>query len=212
VRSIRRIMLLGASAAVAAALLPAGAQAMGDLHAACQFTGATTSLSPAVQYVGNASATSDRFAFTGTANCAGEHNGAPVTLTNTTLNAAGSYSNTVCGTGTAWGWSSVNGITTPSQNGGNLATDGATLGGLGTASFTLPFTAGQGTVVNAQDPTHDIFNGAGAFADASGTVNSFVNISPSQNNAAQTPDPNNPNGGDCVTQFNVAGAFLLNSN
>src|SRR5947209_8631228 len=200
-------MLLGASAAVAAALVPAGAQASGNLHLVCQYLGTSTSLVPPIQYLGDESSTTDRYAFSGTASCTGVDGGAQVDLIGLTLNGVGSYNNQVCSpilfadTGTFYGW---NGSPNGGQAGDGLTLlNGATT--LATANYTLPVTAGLGAIVNAA------FTGSGQFAGDSGALNGTAQISPSPANMPEPPDPNNPNGGNCLTQFDIAGDLVLNS-
>lgn len=127
--------------------------------AACQFTGTTTSLLPPVQLTGG----SGTFAFSGGANCS-VNGGAPEAGT---IDAQGSYTNVVCGTGTATGTATI-------------ATPSATVN----VSFTITFAAGNGALQGTGSTT-----GAG-----------YVNIRPHVPGGTGTP----PN---CVTQFDVAGAF-----
>lgn len=123
-------VVLGVAALVAALSLTGGSAIAAGTAASCVVGGATGSLTPSVQQVGG----SGTFTFSGTVVC--QVNGGPVVGT---ISASGSYSNTVCGTGTADGTASIP--------------------GLGSRSFHIQFVAGTGAVfVPDSSPT----NAAGA--------------------------------------------------
>jgi hypothetical protein len=135
------------------------ASAQAATTAACQFSGQTTSLSPAVQFVGGGG----NFTFSGPATCS-VNGGAPQSGS---ITASGSYANTVCGTGSATGSATI-------------TAGSATV----TIGFTINFAAGQG-----------VARGTGATTGAG-----YVGIRPALDNQAAPP-------GDCVTKFDVVGAF-----
>ena len=112
-------LALLSSLAVIGVLGGGAASAQAATTAACQFSGSTTSLSPAVQLQGG----SGTFAFQGPATCS-VNGGAPQSGN---INASGSYSNIVCGTGSATGTATI--------------TAGSTSV---TIAFTINFAGGQG--------------------------------------------------------------------
>jgi hypothetical protein len=110
-------VLLGTVALVAAMSIGSSpAMALGT-SASCAVLGATGTLTPSVQLLGG----SGSFTFSGDVVC--QVNGAPVIGT---ISASGSYSNTVCGTGTADGTANI-----PSY---------------GAKAFHIDFVAGAGVV------------------------------------------------------------------
>lgn len=118
-------VLLGASLLVASLSFAGTASAAGTT-ATCAVLGATGNLSPSVKQIGG----TGNFTFAGQVAC--QVNGAP---TLGTISASGTYSNTVCGTGTADG--------------------SASIPGLGTRSFHIQFVAGVGAVfVPSFSPTN----------------------------------------------------------
>ena len=118
-------VLLGASVVLASLTFASSASALGTT-ATCAVLGATGNLNPSVQITGGTGS----FSFSGQVAC--QVNGAP---TLGTISASGTYSNTVCGTGTADG--------------------SASIPGLGTRSFHIQFVAGAGAVfVPSFSPTN----------------------------------------------------------
>ena len=152
-------LALLSSLAVVGVLGGGAASAQAATTAACQFSGQTTSLNPAVQFLLG----SGTFGFSGPATCS-VNGGAPQSGS---ITASGSYTNTVCGTGTATGTATI--------------TAGSTSV---TISFTIQFVAGQGAARGTGSTT-----GAG-----------YVSIRPALDNQAAPP-------GNCVTKFDVIGAF-----
>lgn len=101
------------------AIAPVAAHAQGTT-AACSFQGATTSISPYIGAVGG----SGTFSFSGTIKCAvsdGSVESGDITVTN------GTYTNTVCGTGTASGTADLS------------------AGMSGSVTFSITFAAGEGS-------------------------------------------------------------------
>ena len=152
-------LALLASLAVIGVVGGGAASAQAATTAACQFSGQTTSLSPAVQFVGGGGS----FTFNGPATCS-VNGGAPQSGS---ISASGTYSNTVCGTGSA------NGTATITAGSASV-----------TIGFTINFAAGQGVARGTGSTT-----GAG-----------YVGIRPALDNQASPP-------GNCVTKFDVVGAF-----
>lgn len=179
-RSIRTRTLLAVMAVAVAVVVPAGAAHAASIKAVCEFDGLTGPGLTPVQYLSN----NGNFDFAGGANCAGELNNSPDVRTGLTLQANGTYSNIVCGTGTANGIANLLAGSSP----------------LGSSAFGITFAAGQGVLSGT-------FTGdsSGPYAGTSGTTPGYVNISPGTANAAGAPPA-----GPCITQFQVHGAFLIN--
>lgn len=116
-----KVLMVASVAALGALGVGAGTASAATTIACPAFTGNTTSLSPPVQFVGGGGS----FGFSGSAVCT---DGSGVD-TNARISASGSYTNTLCGTGTATG----NATITVNGTGYNVG-------------FTIQFAAGAGVL------------------------------------------------------------------
>jgi hypothetical protein len=196
-----RLIQVGVAGAVMAAVVPATAQAAGNLHANCQFTGGTTSMSPPMQYQGG----SGSFTFSGTADCAGIDGDGVLgptefLLKDLSMSASGTYTNTVCGTST-WTFSSI--AVSQLGRGQILSLDGVS------ATFADGTGPLRGTFAGTNDAINDAPQGGGAFVilgDDSGNLRGRASFRPAADNQQGFP-PNGP----CVTHADVEGTFSLDS-
>jgi len=195
-KAVTSIVAVAALSLVVA--LPASAS-VGNVDAACVFTGHANVFASPVQYIGGGGS----FGFSSQIMaCAGQHAGAPEVLTSATnnlaLNANGNYVSLVCGTSSPSGPAA--GAAVLSDNRGNL----------GQSNFSIPFVAGQGIITGN-------FVGAGPYTGASGPTPGFVTIFPNNAatqlvaggdvNHAQVPGPTGTE--TCVDNYGVAGVFAI---
>jgi hypothetical protein len=157
-----KVLLLGSLTALGIVGATAGTASAAQTLACPNFQGSTDTLTPPVQFLGG----TGTYSFHGPATCS--LNGSTPAANNSTITSTGSYSNIVCGTGTATGSADIK---------------------VGTATavhltYTIQFVGGLGAITGTGTST-----GGGP-----------VSIRPSLTNAANPP-------GDCVTQFDVVGAF-----
>jgi hypothetical protein len=151
-RLISRSLKVLPVAAIVAGALASSAMAAPQ-SATCQFAGLTGSITPPVQTVGGAG----DYTFSGPATCAVSEPSGQYT-TAATINASGSFTNLVCGTGLAPGSASINFADPRGED--------------ATATYSLAFAAAQGALV------------INTFSNANGTGSGagYVNIVPSQGN------------------------------
>ena len=138
-RLIKRSLKVLPLALVAAALLAPTASAAPQ-SANCVLNGVTGDLTPPVKAILNGTGGSGTFTFEGGAVCSGVIGGTPLSSTSAHISASGTYTNQVCGTGTADGTATidfnVNGVRASS----NFHIDFR--GGQGVLTLTYNVTAG----------------------------------------------------------------------
>ncbi len=148
-RLIKRSLKVLPLALVAASLMAPPAMAADPLTIECGFTGLAGNLSPPVRPIPQTGG-GGSFTFGGTATCTVTH-GSTVATGNGTINASGSYTNTICGTGSAGGNATI--AFPPNPTGITSAT----------VPFTIIFVAGVGVfqIPNYADNLGHKGNGAG---------------------------------------------------